>query len=299
MSTINESAADNQAFTPSLDLFPFESRWFDTNGIRVHYVDEGGGMPILMCHGNPAWSFMYRHAIRGLRDRFRCIAVDYPGFGLSDRPEHYGYTPREHAEVVGHLVAHLGLSDMIVMGLDWGGPIGMAIASEHSDRIGGLVLMNTWFWPADRLIMHAFSRVMSTVPMRWLIVERNLFVNWLIHSGIRRTLSPEEAAHYRLAQPTPRARRGVAELPRQVLASSKWFELLEEQPPRRLGDKPMQLIWGTHDRVFGNPAVIARWKQYFPHAEVTLLPGAGRCVPEDAPQQLIDAVSTRFTQTRS
>src|SRR5205085_9511566 len=69
VSRTTDSAEDKQAFTPPLELFPFESRWFDTNGIRVHYVDEGGGMPTLMCHGNPAWGFMYRHAIRGLRDR--------------------------------------------------------------------------------------------------------------------------------------------------------------------------------------------------------------------------------------
>src|SRR5262245_48366233 len=80
-------------FTPSPALYPFESRWFETDGIRVHYIDEGTGRPILMCHGNPTWSFLYRKLIGRLRGRFRCVAADYPGFGLSDRPEGYGYTP--------------------------------------------------------------------------------------------------------------------------------------------------------------------------------------------------------------
>ena len=74
------------SFTPSPQLYPFESRWFESSAGRVHYVDEGEGQPILMCHGNPTWSFLYRNVIRSLRDRFRCIAVDYPGFGLSDHP---------------------------------------------------------------------------------------------------------------------------------------------------------------------------------------------------------------------
>lgn len=84
-------------FTPDPKLYPFGSRWFDSTAGRVHYIDEGSGPPILFCHGNPTWSFLYRHIVRALRDRFRCVAVDYPGFGLSDRPDGYGYTVEEHA----------------------------------------------------------------------------------------------------------------------------------------------------------------------------------------------------------
>jgi haloalkane dehalogenase len=118
-------------FTPSPQLFPFQSRWLESDDIRIHYVDEGSGPPILMCHGNPTWSFLYRNVIAGLRDRFRCIAVDYPGFGLSDRPDGYTYTPAEHASVVGRLVDQLGLEDFIVMGQDWGGPMQRRILEKN------------------------------------------------------------------------------------------------------------------------------------------------------------------------
>jgi haloalkane dehalogenase len=97
-------------FTPSPALYPFDSRWLESFAGRVHYVDEGRGQPILMCHGNPTWSFLYRNAIRALRERFRCIAVDYLGFGLSERPPAYGYTPAEHAAVLRELVRELDLS---------------------------------------------------------------------------------------------------------------------------------------------------------------------------------------------
>ncbi len=73
-------------FTPDPALYPFTSHWFDSSRGRVHYVDEGTGPVILLCHGNPTWSFLYRDIIRGLKDHFRCIAPDYLGFGLSDRP---------------------------------------------------------------------------------------------------------------------------------------------------------------------------------------------------------------------
>jgi pimeloyl-ACP methyl ester carboxylesterase len=94
-------------FVPDRELFPFTSRWFDSAGPRVHYVDEGSGPLVVMFHGNPTWSFLYRKVILGLRDRYRCIALDYPGFGLSERPAGYGYTPGEHAGVVERLVAEL------------------------------------------------------------------------------------------------------------------------------------------------------------------------------------------------
>src|SRR5436190_3611699 len=173
-----QASANNPSgidFTPSAELYPFESRWLDSSVGRVHYVDEGQGKAILMCHGNPTWSFLYRHVIRSLRDRFRCVAVDYPGFGLSDRPADYRYTPQEHAAVVRELVERLDLSDLIVMGHDWGGPIGTSVAAADPDRVSGLVLGNTWFWPPDRRA-RMFSRVMSTGPLQRAIVKRNLFV---------------------------------------------------------------------------------------------------------------------------
>lgn len=110
-------------FTPDPQLYPFESRWFDSSRGRIHYVDEGTGPPILLCHGNPTWSFLYRDIIVALRDRFRCVAPDYLGFGLSERPSGFGYQIDEHARVIGEFVDHLGLDRYLSMGQDWGGPI--------------------------------------------------------------------------------------------------------------------------------------------------------------------------------
>lgn len=134
-----------------------------------------------------------------LKDRFRCIAMDYPGFGLSVHPdEPYGYTPAEHAVVVRELVEHLDLHDVVVMGQDWGGPIGMDVASRMPERVGGLAMGNTWFWPADSFAMNFFSRVMSIAPIQALIIKRNQF---------RRSPDealPEDQAHRRRVRPLRR-----------------------------------------------------------------------------------------------
>src|SRR3954454_7361053 len=94
------------------DLYPFESHFAELGGARVHYVDEGSGPPLLLLHGNPTWSFLYRDIVKGLRDRFRCIAPDHPGFGLSVAAPDYGFTPAEHADVLEKLVEHLDLQDV-------------------------------------------------------------------------------------------------------------------------------------------------------------------------------------------
>lgn len=206
-------------FTPDPQLYPFESRWFDSSRGRIHYVDEGTGPPILLCHGNPTWSFLYRDIIVALRDRFRCVAPDYLGFGLSERPSGFGYQIDEHARVIGEFVDHLGLDRYLSMGQDWGGPISMAVAVERADRVRGVVLGNTWFWPADTLAMKAFSRVMSSPPVQYAILRRNFFVERLIPAGTEHRPSSAVMAHYRAVQPNAAARRGVAEMPKQILAA--------------------------------------------------------------------------------
>src|ERR671916_778367 len=108
-------------------LYPFDDHWLRARGALVHYVDEGGGTPILMVHGNPTWSFLYRDVIRGLSGNgFRCVALDLPGFGLSTAAPGYSFRPQEHATVVARLVELLDLRDYVLMGQDWGGPIGIA-----------------------------------------------------------------------------------------------------------------------------------------------------------------------------
>ncbi|GJF12019.1 haloalkane dehalogenase 2 [Mycolicibacterium cyprinidarum] len=222
-------------FLPDRDLYPFTSRWFDSSNGRVHYIDEGSGPPIVFCHGNPTWSFLYRNIITGLRDQFRCIAPDYLGFGLSDRPSGYGYTVEEHAQIVGELVDSLGLDGYLSMGQDWGGPISMAVDTVRADRVRGIVLGNTWFWPTDKLHMKLFSKVMSSRPMQSAILNRNFFVERLIPVGTTRTLTPSEMQHYRAVQPSPQTRKGVAELPKQILAARPLLQRLARDVPATLG----------------------------------------------------------------
>jgi haloalkane dehalogenase len=279
-------------FQPDRTLFPFESRWFDASVGRVHYIDEGSGAPILFCHGNPTWSFLYRDIIRELRGEFRCIAIDYPGFGLSDRPAGYGYTIEEHAGVTGELVDHLGLDGFITMGQDWGGPVSLAVATARASRVAGVVLGNTWFWPST-LPFRVFSRVMGSGPMQRRILQDNFFVERIMPFSSARTLTELEREHYRQAQPTAEARKGVAVMPRQIIDARPLLERLEREVPATLGAKPALIVWGMRDVAF-RPNLIGRMQRAFADVVVVRLPNAKHYIQEDAPLEIVGAIRRRF-----
>ncbi len=280
-------------FASSPDLYPFESRWFESSAGRVHYIDEGEGRPIVFCHGQPMWSFLYRHIVVGLRDRFRCVVIDYPGYGLSARPDGYGYTPSEQAGVVGELVDHLGLDDMIVMGQDWGGPISMSMAAARSDRVSGIVLGNTWFWNGADLRMRLFSKFMSTRFMQRRILENNWFVETGIPAGMATKPSEQVMEHYRAVQHALEMRVALPIAPREILDSGDWLEDLEVQVKTKLASKPVLLVWGMRDIAF-RPSFLARMKDTFSDRVVVELPNAKHYIQEDAPNEIVQAISDRF-----
>lgn len=281
-------------FRPSPKLYPFESRWFESSVGRVHYIDEGEGRPILFMHGNATWSFLYRGIISRLRDRFRCIAPDCPGFGLSDRPAGYAYTWSEHAAVIGELVEHLGLDGLVVMGHDGGGPIGLRVALSAPDRIAGIVLGNTWFWPPHQRSMRLFARIMATRPLQWAILRRNLFVERVIPASTARKLTREEMDHYRGVQPTPELRVGIAKWPREILAAKPLLSELERAVPRQLGSRLALLVWGMRDPWFQASAYVPRIKAAFPDCKVVELPKAKLFIQEDSPQEVAHAITETF-----
>jgi haloalkane dehalogenase len=281
-------------FTPDPSLYPFAPHWFNSSAGQMHYVDEGAGMPILFCHGNPTWSFLYRNIITALRDHFRCVAVDYLGFGLSERPEGYGYTIEEHARCVGELVDHLRLDGFITMGQDWGGPVSMAVGSARPERVRGVILGNTWFWPADERSMKLFSRVMSTPWMQRQIVEKNFFVERIVPRGMAHRLTPGEMDHYRKVQPSPGARKGVAEMPKQILAARPLLERLARDVPAALGAKPALLVWGMKDFAFKPARMLPRMQATFASNVTVELPHARHYIQEDAPGEIAQAILRRF-----
>lgn len=287
-------ASRDSDYRPDPRLFPFESRWLESSVGPVHYIDEGSGPPILFLHGNPTWSFLYRGIVIRLRDSFRCIAMDYPGFGLSRHPSSYGYTPAEHAGIVGELIDHLDPDGLTIMGQDWGGPIGMRVALDHLTRLRALVMGNTWYWPLDAWHMKAFAGLMSTGWVQQQILKRNLFVERIMPMAVQHSLPQEVLNEYRGVLPTPVSRVGVAEFPRQLTRAAPWLADVENGVRRELSNVPLLLTWGIHDMAF-TPAFMDRFRADFSDLRVTRLE-AKHYIQEDAPAEIAEAISS-FLQT--
>src|SRR5512137_2221520 len=126
--------------------YPFTGRSLDLDGLRFHYLEEGEGLPVVMIHGNPSWSFYYRNLVLALRDRYRCIVPDHIGCGFSDKPgdDSYAYTLKSRVDDLERLLDTLGVTEDITLVVhDWGGMIGMAYAVRQPQRIRRLVILNT------------------------------------------------------------------------------------------------------------------------------------------------------------
>jgi haloalkane dehalogenase len=272
------------------ELFPFESRFVTIDGHTVHYVDEGSGPTLLLLHGNPTWSFVYRDVIRALRDEFRCVALDYPGFGLSSARPGYRYLPEEHAAVVVAFLDHLGLSDATLVAHDWGGPIGLSAAGQRPDTFERLVLANTWAWPLNGdLSVEVASRLLGGPVGRELTRRFNLFVNAMIPIGHRlRKPTAAEMAHYRQALATPGRRDASAVLPRRITASRAFLAGVETGLAD-LASLPTLIVWGDADVAFG-ARERRRWEQVLADNHTVIVDGAGHFVQSDAPEEFAAAI---------
>jgi len=281
------------------ELFPFESRFVELDGHRVHYVDEGAGPILLMLHGNPTWSLVYRDAIQALRDRFRCIALDYPGFGLSVAGAGYRYLPEEHAAVTSAFVEHLDLSGITLVAQDWGGPIGLSAAERSPHRFDGLVLANTWAWPVNGdLHFELFSHVMGGLAGRELTRRLNLVVNVMIPAGHRlRKPTAAEMAHYRAALPTPRRRHASAVLPRAITRSRAFLAGVADNLTA-VEQLPTLILWAAADIAFRDQER-RRWEERLPHHSTVMLGGAGHYLQSDAPREFAEAIRGWWTTGRA
>jgi len=187
--------------------FPFESKYIDINGSKIHYIDVGSGDPILFLHGNPTSSYLWRNIIPYLQPNARCIALDLIGMGKSDKPD-IAYTFEDHYNYVEKFIEKLNLKNITLVIHDWGSGLGFHYANTHRDNIKGIVFMEamvkplTWSGMPSVGLQIAF-RMMRTPFVGWLMISvANMFVKKLVPDMIVRKLSKEEVEYYKKPYPT-------------------------------------------------------------------------------------------------
>jgi haloalkane dehalogenase len=244
----------------------------------MHYIDEGQGPVVIFVHGNPTWSFCWRHLAKALGSTHRCIAMDHLGFGLSDKPTD-PMSPAEHAENLIRLLGHLQVEQATLVVEDWGGPIGFAWALARPEQISGAVVFNSWLWSVkgDRHF-ERFSRVMGGVFGRFLTKRMNFFVRAVLPKAMAAPVPPDVWRHYRRVLSTAASRVQCALFPQQIIAASDWLEGLWTER-HALAKLPALVVWGERDIAF-RAKELARWSDVLPCAQVHRVPEAGHCPQE-------------------
>lgn len=229
--------------------YPFESRYFETPNGRIHYVDEGEGIPILMVHGTPVWSYVYRKLIKKLSATHRCIALDHLGFGLSDKPTKWAYTPKAHAENLEAFIQHLGLDPFILMVHDFGGPIGLSYALNHPKKVTKIIIFNTWMWSLEEdKELYNNIRILNFPPILWFVRFQNISPRLLVKNAFhnKEKLSPDLHQHYIQPFAKYKYRNGTTQFAKALISSSDWFNSLWEKRGQ-IAKHPTLVLWGTED----------------------------------------------------
>lgn len=286
--------------TPFRHLYPFTSRYAEVNGLRMHYVDEGRGDPIVMVHGNPTWSFYFRKLIGGLERDYRVIAPDHIGCGLSARPGpcEYGFRLQNRVDDLEALLNHLHVDKKMTLVLhDWGGIIGMALALRHPERISRLVLLNTaaFLKPAGKPLPLALRLVRNLEPLATpAVLGLNLFARGAAWTSSARGLRPEVRqgllAPYNSWRNRWATLRFVQDIP--LVPKDPSYKMVA-QVDRQLGQfrtTPALICWGERDFVFDRD-YLDEWCRRFPLAEVHRFPDAGHYVLEDAPDRILELLA--------
>lgn len=276
------------------DLYPFDPHYVDVAGGRMHYVDEGDGPPIVMLHGNPTWSFYYRELIRGLRERYRVIAPDHIGCGLSDKPPEYPYTLSQHIENLSALIDHLKLDGVTLAVHDWGGAIGFGWAVRNPERARRFIVFNTAAFPGGRIPFRI--RICGWPILGEIVVLRfNAFARAAIRMACchRERMTPEVVRGY--LHPYDRPRHRIAQLcfvrdipTARSVPSYPVLEQIEAALPQ-FQRRPMVIFWGMRDFCF-TERFLAEWITRFPEATVHRFEDAGHYVVEDAHERILPRI---------
>jgi haloalkane dehalogenase len=280
------------------DLYPFEGRYLELDGLRYHYLDEGTGEPVVAVHGNPTWSFYYRELVARLSSEYRVVVPDHIGCGLSDKPddEQYGYTLRRRIDDLSALIDRLELDRVSLVVHDWGGAIGLGWAIRNPERLARLVILNTaaFHLPPDMTLPWQLWLVRNTPVGPLMVRGLNAFARGAAWVGCTRRrlgkrLRDAYCAPYDSWADRIATLRFVQDIPLQPGDAAYDTLTAIQASLHRFRDRPVLICWGARDFVFDD-RFLAEWRNIYPHAEVHRFADAGHYVLEDASDQVIGLI---------
>jgi haloalkane dehalogenase len=279
--------------------YPFSPNYHQLNGGRLHYIDEGSGPVIVMVHGNPTWSFYFRHLITLLRKNHRVIALDHMGCGLSDKPAEYCYSLAQHIENLENLLEHLRIDRFSLIVHDWGGAIGIGCAVEQPEKIEKIVVMNTAAFRSSRL---PWRIRLCRFPLFGEIIVRlfNGFAGPARFMAVRKKMAEATARAYLAPYDSWRNRVAISRFVQDIPMgpghpSYPTLMRIEERLPLLRERKiPLLIVWGGKDFCF-NDSFFGQWQKHFPEAQSHYFSDGGHYVLEDKGEEIGPLVDAFFT----
>lgn len=271
--------------------YPFTSRYIDLDAGKMHYVDEGEGDVILMIHGTPTWSFLYRKQIKEFSKTHRVIAPDNLGFGLSGHPKNWAYTPEAHGKNVSEFVSKMGLTKFTLVVHDFGGPIGLSHAVHHPETVEKLVIFNTWMWslaerPDILRVSNAFGGYLGKLAYTYLNLSPKYLLKALMGKNVN--LTKDLHKQYLFPFPTVDSRYSLWVFARELIGSTKWYNSLWEKR-QEIQDKPTLLFWGMKDTAFTEKD-LRTWESVFTDSTTVELEEGGHYVQEEGGEIMNNAI---------
>ncbi len=287
------------------ELYPFESKYLElSSGVRIHYIDEGNTTDnqskeiLLMLHGNPSWSFYYRNLIKEFSAKYRVIAPDHIGMGLSDKPQNYAYTLSNHIANVTELLEKISLGNERVNLVvhDWGGAIGMGWATANTERVGKLVILNTGAFISTDI---PFRINICRIPGFGALAIRgmNAFAAAATFMAVEKPLSANVKSGYLMPYNNWKNRvatlRFVQDIPLKPSAVSYKTLKTIDGNLKKLEKKDMLILWGGRDWCF-NDSFFTEWRKRFQDAKFEYYENAGHYLLEDKNKEIISRLKVFF-----
>lgn len=269
------------------NLYPFSSKYFllqENPPVRIHYIDEGKGDPILCLHGNPTWSFYFRNIVKAFSATNRVVALDHLGCGYSDKPQDFSYNLSTHIAHVEKLILELDLKKITLLLHDWGGAIGMGLTLKKPERIKNVILLNTAAF-RSKDIPKRIALLKIKGFSSFLIRRANLFCRAATYMTTVKKLPQEIKKAYLAPYSNFHDRVAIEAFVRDIPLSKshKTYSLLNKIEKGLKDFKcPVLILWGEKDFCF-HKGFLKQWETFFPNAKVHLFKNAGHYVLEDEP----------------
>lgn len=273
--------------------FPFLSRFVDVYGSRIHYVDEGGGDPVLFLHGNPTSSYLWRNILPHLTPHARCIAPDLIGMGRSGKPD-IDYRFVDHARYIEAFIEKLDLKNLTLVLHDWGSALGLHYAMRHEPNVRGLAFMEAILKPArwDKFPkdFKAGFKLFRTPGIGWLLIAvMNVFLKQILPKATLRPLTPEEKGHYEAPYPRFRDRKPLWVWPNEIPIDGHPADVhrIVEAYSRALqqSDLPKLLFYARPGGIIG-PEMVSWCRNHLKHLETVELGKGIHYLQEDHPHRI-------------